>query len=291
MKTEAIAKVCHEANRAYCSAIGDDSQLPWESAPEWARASAIKGVEFTLANPLANPIDSHESWLKEKRETGWKYGPVKDPEKKEHPCFVAYDELPSAQRAKDHLFQATVKALAPFLLMLLAFLPGLALAQEAPVEVKVGVTDLKNEFLRVFVQYLLVPIAVGMAGVVTWVLVAARKWLEAKAGDSLMGKSVMKLDDVLLAVVHDLEANGKADLRAAAEDGVITSEEFAKLKEIAIGRTKAILGEQGIEALKGAMGFGAAQLEQYLSGKLEGAVAAVSLNAAKTAALAAPSPK
>ena len=28
---------------------------------------------------------------------GWKYGPVKDPEKKEHPCFVPYDDLPPSR--------------------------------------------------------------------------------------------------------------------------------------------------------------------------------------------------
>ena len=55
---------------------------------------------------------SHESWLAEKRATGWKYGPVKDPEKKEHPCCVPYAELPAAQQAKDRLFTGTVRIVA-----------------------------------------------------------------------------------------------------------------------------------------------------------------------------------
>jgi len=88
MNVESIAKVCHEANRAYCQSIGDMSQPAWEDAPEWQRASAIKGVEFARDNPSAPPSASHDSWLEEKRATGWKFGPVKDPEKKEHPCFV-----------------------------------------------------------------------------------------------------------------------------------------------------------------------------------------------------------
>ena len=37
-------------------------------------------------------------------------GPVKDPEKKEHPCFLPYDELPLSQRIKDYLFTAVVEA-------------------------------------------------------------------------------------------------------------------------------------------------------------------------------------
>jgi hypothetical protein len=110
MTTEQIAKVCHEANRAYCETLGDLSQPRWEDAPEWQRTSAIKGVE-AARNPLAKPSDSHDSWLAEKRSTGWKYGPVKDPAKKEHPCFVPYEELPIDQKAKDALFLAVARAL------------------------------------------------------------------------------------------------------------------------------------------------------------------------------------
>lgn len=106
-----IARVCHEVNRAYCAALGDHSQPAWQDAPEWQRDSAYKGVMHTLGNPDAKPSDSHESWLAEKRAAGWKYGPVKDPEKKEHPCFVPYDDLPAEQKAKDFIFQAVVRAL------------------------------------------------------------------------------------------------------------------------------------------------------------------------------------
>jgi len=112
MNVEAIARVCHEANRAYCESLGDASQQPWEQAPDWQRTSAINGVQFALDHPDAKPSDSHESWLAEKRATGWKFGPVKDPEKKEHPCFVPYADLPPSQRAKDMLFLAVVRALA-----------------------------------------------------------------------------------------------------------------------------------------------------------------------------------
>lgn len=106
-----IAKVAHEINRAYCEALGDNSQPAWEQAPNWQRDSAINGVRFHLDNPNASPSHSHESWLAEKAATGWKYGPVKDPEAKEHPCFVPYDELPVEQRAKDYLFRAVVHVL------------------------------------------------------------------------------------------------------------------------------------------------------------------------------------
>jgi hypothetical protein len=58
---EQIAKIAHEINLAYCAALGDTSQPPWEEAPEWQKASALAGVEMHLANPLATPEQSHES--------------------------------------------------------------------------------------------------------------------------------------------------------------------------------------------------------------------------------------
>ncbi len=111
MTNEKIAQVCHEVNRAYCAAIGDNSQPEWANAPAWQRESAQKGVEGIQSGTVTKPSDSHESWLAEKRATGWKYGPTKNPEAKEHPCFVEYAELPAEQQAKDALFFNTATVL------------------------------------------------------------------------------------------------------------------------------------------------------------------------------------
>lgn len=108
---EKIAQVCHEANKAYCELQGDMSQLPWKVAPDWQTRSVIDGVLFHLNHPGANARRSHENWLELKTVEGWRYGPVKDPYKKEHPCMVPYEDLPEEQRAKDKLFIAIVGAL------------------------------------------------------------------------------------------------------------------------------------------------------------------------------------
>jgi len=110
---QAIAEVCHEANRGYCRTLGDDSQQQWSDAPAWQRESAITGVRFSLDNPDAPPSASHDSWLAEKAAAGWTYGEVKDADAKTHPCCVPYDSLPIEQRLKDALFQSVVKALSP----------------------------------------------------------------------------------------------------------------------------------------------------------------------------------
>lgn len=114
MTVEQIAKVAHEVNRAYCLSIGDDSQPAWEAAPEWQKSSAINGVHFHLQNPEAGPSASHDSWLQQKTDEGWKYGPVKNPETKEHPCFVPYNQLPIEQQAKDYIFRQIVHSLEPY---------------------------------------------------------------------------------------------------------------------------------------------------------------------------------
>lgn len=111
MTPDEIARVAHEVNAAYCRSIGDNSQPSWENAPQWQKDSAIAGVEYHLANEGVTPEMSHESWLRHKEAEGWTYGPVKDPEKKEHPCFLPYDQLPREQQTKDALFKAVVSAL------------------------------------------------------------------------------------------------------------------------------------------------------------------------------------
>ena len=106
-----IAKVAHEVNRAYSRTLGDESHLPWDEAPDWQKESSVAGVKMHRENPSASPRDSHESWMAKKLEDGWKLGPVKDAEKKEHPCMVPYDELPADQRSKDDLYVAVVKTM------------------------------------------------------------------------------------------------------------------------------------------------------------------------------------
>jgi RyR domain len=114
VELDKIARVCHEANRAYCESIGDHSQPQWDAAPSWQRESTFTTVKshldrFDAGRPI-HPSESHEIWLQDKKKEGWHYGPVKDPDKKEHPCIVPYTELPLEQRMKDYLIVAVVEA-------------------------------------------------------------------------------------------------------------------------------------------------------------------------------------
>lgn len=107
---ENIARICHEANRAYCLALDQEPNPPWGFAPDWMRRSAIDGVTWRLSHMDAPPSAQHEQWLSDKLADGWIYGPVKDPVLKLHPCCVPYDQLPVHEKAKDALFIGIVKA-------------------------------------------------------------------------------------------------------------------------------------------------------------------------------------
>lgn len=106
---DTIAKICHEANRAYCQSHGDLSQAPWEEAPDWQKNSARSGVILHLTGDHG-PQASHENWMREKVEAGWVYGAEKDETKKTHPCLISFADLPPYQQMKDHLFVSVVKA-------------------------------------------------------------------------------------------------------------------------------------------------------------------------------------
>jgi len=111
MTPEAIAAICHEANRRYCRELGDSSQKPWEGASWSQQQSALAGVILLMQNPEATDSFLHESWAKRKKAEGWRYGPEKNEEAKEHPCLVPYEQLPFHQQQKDALFRSIVLAL------------------------------------------------------------------------------------------------------------------------------------------------------------------------------------
>jgi len=43
----------------------------------------------------------HEVWAAGRMASGWKYGPVRDELKKEHPCLIPYEELTEEEKNYD----------------------------------------------------------------------------------------------------------------------------------------------------------------------------------------------
>jgi hypothetical protein len=106
-----IAKVCYEANKAWCEAGGDYSQTSWSDAAQWQRESMVAGVRFKIDNPSAGDSAQHDAWSKDKIAAGWVYGEEKSAVLKTHPCLVPFNELPELQQKKDRLFSSIVLSL------------------------------------------------------------------------------------------------------------------------------------------------------------------------------------
>jgi len=47
---------------------------------------------------------AHDSWVRVYEKMGWRYGPVRDAEKKTHPDMVPFNDLPRSERDKDEIF-------------------------------------------------------------------------------------------------------------------------------------------------------------------------------------------
>ena len=62
-----------------------DIQLPKDLAP--------------LLEAMAKNV--HETWAQERIRQGWSYGEQRDDVRKLHPCLVAYEELPEAEKDFD----------------------------------------------------------------------------------------------------------------------------------------------------------------------------------------------
>ena len=45
--------------------------------------------------------NTHEVWAAQRISEGWKYGVTRNDERKEHPCLVAYEDLPESEKEYD----------------------------------------------------------------------------------------------------------------------------------------------------------------------------------------------
>jgi len=59
-----------------------------------------------LSEELNNLVEAmaknvHEVWAQSRMEQGWTYGQERNDQLKQHPCLVAYEELPEVEKAYD----------------------------------------------------------------------------------------------------------------------------------------------------------------------------------------------
>lgn len=106
----AIAKVCYQANKAWCEINNDYSLLTWEQAEQRTKDYFISGVEFrlNLESPFIGEDAQHNSWMKGMINDGLIYDKTKDLQKNTHPYLIPFEELPDYYQIKARLFVAIV---------------------------------------------------------------------------------------------------------------------------------------------------------------------------------------
>jgi hypothetical protein len=74
----------------------------------------VSGIELSsdligLTEELAR--NTHEIWARERMAQGWKFGPRRDDQRKEHPSLVPYEELSEEEKVYDrNTAMGTLKA-------------------------------------------------------------------------------------------------------------------------------------------------------------------------------------
>jgi RyR domain-containing protein len=73
--------------------------LVYEPEPIDTSKVQLSDEIFELTEQLAE--NAHEVWAQRRMAEGWRYGPRRDEDKKEHPSLVPYDELPESEKEYD----------------------------------------------------------------------------------------------------------------------------------------------------------------------------------------------
>ena len=68
------------------------------------KPESLDGIQLSdelndLVEAMAKNV--HDVWAQSRMEQGWIYGPERNDQLKQHPCLVAYEELPEVEKAYD----------------------------------------------------------------------------------------------------------------------------------------------------------------------------------------------
>ena len=81
----------------------------WEKRDEVFKDQMTSYVEGLRGKTLPTPEEAHDSWWRKYEEMGWKFGEVRDTEKKTHPDMIPFNDLPKDEQDKDEIFLALVE--------------------------------------------------------------------------------------------------------------------------------------------------------------------------------------
>ena len=71
----------------------------YQPAPiDTSRVELPTGTELLLEKLAEH---NHDVWALQRMADGWRYGPKRNDDRKEHPCLVPYGELPESEKEYD----------------------------------------------------------------------------------------------------------------------------------------------------------------------------------------------
>ena len=80
---------------------------PWDQRDEQFRSQFINVIDMMCGpDRKSSPEELHDDWIKAYEEMGWRFGPVRDINRKTHPDMVPFNELDPRERDKDAVFVA-----------------------------------------------------------------------------------------------------------------------------------------------------------------------------------------
>ncbi len=84
--------------------------MTYEPAPRDTSGVVLPRPIEALTELLAR--NTHENWARQRIAEGWRYGPQRDDERKEHPNLLPYEELSEADKEYDRsTAMETIKAI------------------------------------------------------------------------------------------------------------------------------------------------------------------------------------
>lgn len=81
----------------------------WQERDDKFRNQFIDIInKYMYMDKLPTPEEAHESWVQSYYKMGWKYGNIRNTEKKTHPDLIPFEQLPQAEKDKDAIFLSFV---------------------------------------------------------------------------------------------------------------------------------------------------------------------------------------
>tara|TARA_R100000808_G_C2149301_1_gene157684 strand:+ start:1413 stop:1907 length:495 start_codon:yes stop_codon:yes gene_type:complete len=117
-------------------------------------------------------------------------------------------------------------------------------------------------------------VGVALVPVLLWCGKYLKRLIEEKVKYDMVKRALLKTNQVVFGVVSELSQTMADEFKAAAEDGKLTDQEKARLKSIAISKSKDLVFGETWDALKAEFG-GNSGADNFLSGEIEKAVRVV----------------